>query len=142
MLDLIIRGGTVVTPDGVGQWDVGVRGEHVVAVAVPGMLTDDVSRVIDATDKIVIPGGIDPHIHAKCHIPGPAGIPGSLSAGPEHVSKAALYGGTTTLLDFAAWQPGETLQQTIERRELDWRGQCHTDYSYHVMLSGAVPPEV
>jgi dihydropyrimidinase len=142
MLDIILRGGTVVTPDGVGQWDVGIRGEHIVAVAAPGVLTEDVARVIDATGKIVIPGGIDPHIHAKWHIPGLAGIPDSLSASPEHVSMAALYGGTTTLLDFAAWQPGETLQQTIARRELDWSGQCHTDYSYHVMLSGAVPPEV
>ena len=65
-----------------------------------------------------------------------------MSAGPEQVSRAALFGGTTTLIDFAAWETGETLQQTIERRDQDWSGKCYTDYAFHVMLIGAPPPEV
>lgn len=142
MLDIIIRNGTVATPQGAGVWDVAILGEQIVAVAAPGVLTEDAARVIDATGKLVIPGGIDPHIHAKWHIPGPAGVADGLSAGPAHVSQAALFGGTTTLLDFANWQPGETLQQTIQKRDQDWRDQCHTDYSFHVMLMGDVPPEV
>jgi dihydropyrimidinase len=56
------------------------------------------------------------------------------------VSRAALFGGTTTLIDFAVWNPGETLEQTLARRDADWRGKCHCDYSYHVMLSGKIPP--
>ncbi|MFN0071460.1 MAG: hypothetical protein ACKVVP_08240, partial [Chloroflexota bacterium] len=142
MFDIIIRGGTVVTPQGSGIWDVAIVGEHIVAIAAPGVLSDAALRTIDATDKIVIPGGIDPHIHAKWHIPGPSGTADGLSAGPEHVSQAALHGGTTTLLDFANWQPGQTLQETIELRDQDWRGQCHTDYSFHVMLMGDVPEDV
>ena len=63
MLDLIIRGGQVVTTWGVGDWDVAVQGEKIVAVAAPNTLTDDVTRVIDATGKIVVPGGIEPHAH-------------------------------------------------------------------------------
>jgi dihydropyrimidinase len=141
MLDLVIRGGQVVTPQGVGSWDVAIKGEQIVAVAAPGTLTDDVGRVIDAEGKIVVPGGIDPHTHCKWNVPTPSGPPG-FSADPAQVSRAALFGGTTTLIDFADWRQGESLQETIERREADWEGQCYTDYAYHIMLLGAVAPEV
>src|SRR5919205_1619795 len=141
MLDLVVRSDRVVTPHGVGAWDVAIQGERIVAVAAPGTLTGDVTRTIDATGKILVPGGIDPHTHCKWPVPFPGGT-GTLSAPPEQVSRAALFGGTTTLIDFAAWEPGETLQQTIERRDGDWRGQCYTDYAFHVMLLGAPPPEV
>jgi len=142
MLDLLIRGGQVVTPHGVGHWDVAVEGERIVAVAQPGSLTEDVGRVIDAEGKIVVPGGIDPHVHCAWPIPMP-GQPTSLSGPPEQVSRAALFGGTTTLIDFALWRPGETLEQSIERRDAeDWRGRCYADYAFHVMLGGEIPPEV
>ena len=62
MLDLIIKGGQVVTPMGVGEWDVAIQGEKIVAVAAPGALTDEVGRVIDATGMVVVPGGIEPHV--------------------------------------------------------------------------------
>src|SRR5215212_2996926 len=141
MLDLVVRSDRVVTPHGVSAFDVAIQGERIVAVAAPGTLTGDVTRTIDATGKIVVPGGIDPHTH--CHWPVPfPGTSGTLSAGPEQVSRAALFGGTTTLIDFAAWEDGETLQQTIERRDRDWKGQCYTDYAFHVMLIGGPPPEV
>ena len=56
MLDLVIRGGDVVTPQGSQRVDVGVTGEFIAAVAAPGILpTDNARRVIDATGKIVIP---------------------------------------------------------------------------------------
>src|SRR5882672_8560916 len=62
MLDLVIRGGDVVTPQGVGRWDVGVEGERIVALGLPehGL---QAGRVIDASGKIVVPGGIEPHTH-------------------------------------------------------------------------------
>ena len=64
MLDLIIRGGDVVTPQGVAKCDVGVKGETIAAVAAPGTLADaHAARVIDAAGKIVMPGGVDPHVH-------------------------------------------------------------------------------
>jgi dihydropyrimidinase len=64
VLDLIIRGGDVVTPLGVAKCDVAVKGETIAAVAAPGTLADaDAARVIDATGKNVMPGGIDPHVH-------------------------------------------------------------------------------
>ena len=69
MIDLVIRGGQVVTPDGVGLWDVAVEGERIAAIAAPDTLPREVGRVIDATGKLVIPGGIDPHVHTHWPIP-------------------------------------------------------------------------
>jgi len=62
MLDLVIRGGDVVTPQGVGRWDVAIEGERIVALGLPehGF---QAGRVIDASGKIVVPGGVEPHTH-------------------------------------------------------------------------------
>ncbi len=140
MLDLIIRGGQVVTPAGVGAWDVGVEGERIVALAAPGTLPGDGVRVIDASGKLVIPGGIDPHVHTGWPIPTlDGGV--MLSAGPGQVSRAAIHGGTTTLVDFAVWEPGLTLPGAIAKKQEVWR-EGYTDYALHVMLQGAVPPDV
>lgn len=140
MLDVVIRGGRVVTPDGVGEWDVAIQGEKIVAVAAPGALTGDVGRVIDATGKLVIPGGIDPHVHTNWPVPRLDGTV-TRSAGPGQVSRAALFGGTTTLVDFAIWEPGLTIAEAIARTDAVWR-ESYADYSFHVLLQGAVPPEV
>ena len=70
MLDLIIKGGTVVTPGGVGRKDVGIQGEQIVAVAAPGVLDEiGAGEVIDATNMIVLPGGIEPHAHINVPVP-------------------------------------------------------------------------
>ena len=135
MFDLIIRGDAVVTPQGTGAWDLCVRGETIAAVAAPGAVPDDqAARVIDARGTIVIPGGIDPHIHSSWHIPAFAGGAAKLSDGPDAVSRAAIHGGTTTLLDFAVVHPGQTVEEAINVRRQDWRGKCYADYGYHVML--------
>jgi dihydropyrimidinase len=131
MLDYVIRGGQVVTPWGVGSWDVAIQGEKIVAVAEPNTLTGDVGRVIDATGKIVIPGGIEPHAHIAAPI---MGHPGMETAPPDEVSRAALFGGTTTLVDFAMQRPGLTIPQALEERHGRWKGHSYADYSYHIML--------
>ena len=46
------------------------------------------------------------------------------------------------MIDFAAWEEGETFEQTISRRDQDWRGRCHCDYAYHLMLRGGMPLEL
>ena len=128
MLDLIIRGGRVVTPSGVGNWDVGVRGETIVAVSEPGAMDGEATRVIDATGKIVVPGGIEPH----AHIGGPRQPE---RAGAEPVSRAAIHGGTTTVLDFATQVPGHDLLHAIEEAAQRWQGNAYTDYSYHPIFA-------
>jgi dihydropyrimidinase len=140
MLDCVIRGGKVVTPHGVGAWDVGVEGERIAAIAAAGSLPADTARVIDATGKLVIPGGIDPHVHTAWPIPALEGGH-LLSAGPAQISRAAVHGGTTTIGDFAVWKPGLTIAGAIARKEAVWR-EGYTDWGLHVMLQGAVPEDV
>jgi dihydroorotase-like cyclic amidohydrolase len=68
MFDLIIRGGDVVTPEGVVRCDVAVAGETIAAIATSGTLSaDSAKHLIDATGHIVMPGGIDPHVHLLHH---------------------------------------------------------------------------
>jgi dihydropyrimidinase len=143
MLDLMIRGGNVVTPNGTGFQDIAIENGRIAAVAAPDVLRDvQAARTLDATGKLVIPGGIDPHIHANWPVnPGLEGTPTVFSAGPEQVSRAALHGGTTTLIDFAVCHPGDTVEDAIRRRDLDWKGICHCDYAYHIMLQGSIAPE-
>jgi dihydropyrimidinase len=101
VLDLIICGGDVVTPQGVAKCDVAIKGETIAAVAAPGTLADTAAtRVIDASGKIVMPGGIDPHVHMHHPFELADGTT-LLTRGPDHVGMAALHGGTTTLIDFA-----------------------------------------
>src|SRR5215831_1673688 len=141
MFDLIIRGGDVVTPEGVVRCDVAVAGETIAAIATSGTLSADAAkRVIDAKAHIVMPGGIDPHVHMHHVWLKPDGTP-LVTAGPEQVGRAALYGGTTTLIDFAYWRDGATAAQAIEARDKDFVGKSPCDWAYHLMLHSEPPPE-
>jgi dihydropyrimidinase len=142
MFDLILRGGTVVTPHGVGVHDVAMTGETIAAITSPGAIGDEqAKRSVDVSGKIVMPGGIDPHVHCKWHMPLPGGGVG-YTEGPEVVSRAALFGGTTTMIDFAARMEEIPLREVIAQRDEDWAGNCYCDYAYHVMLLGDVEPPI
>lgn len=139
MLDLIVRGGQVVTPWGTSDWDVAVQGEKIVAIAAPGTLTEEAGRVIDARGKVVVPGGIEPHAHISAPIMGHGDLK---TAPPDQVSRAALFGGTTTILDFAIQYPGIDIQQAIQERTNVWQGNSYADYAHHLMLLGEVEPHI
>ena len=150
MFELLIRGERVVTPQGVGAWEIAVKDGAIAALAAPGTFpASQAARVIEAGNAVVMPGGIDPHVHCAWYIPPmrPGDPPGT-SGPPELVSRAALFGGTTTLIDFAACKPDragdesstQSVRDAIEARDQDWAGKCYCDYAYHVMLRGKVPP--
>ena len=110
MVDLLLRGDMVVTPQGVGAFDVAIAGEKIVAVAAHGSLPlSDGTKLIDATGKIVMPGGIDPHVHCKWFLPNPDGSAG-LTDPPDVVGRAAVHGGTTTIIDFTRANQAPKLQ--------------------------------
>ena len=138
MFDLIINGGKAVLPSGGAESaDIGVSGGKIAAIGGPGSLAGiAATRVVDATGQIVMPGGVDPHIHCSSPIPFPGRNEDLLSAPPEQVSRAALYGGTTTLLDFAPCPPDQPLQQSIELRKREWADACYCDYGFHLLLHG------
>src|SRR6266571_4014727 len=126
MFDLIVSGGTAVMPAGAEPADIGVAGGKIAAIGAPGSLQPiGAVRTIDAAGQIVMPGGIDPHIHCGMPIVGGPSNQELLSAPPEEVSRAALHGGTTTLLDFALCLPEVPLQRSIEDRQREWAGACH-----------------
>src|SRR5260370_10295601 len=141
MFDLIVSGGTAVMPGGAAAADIGGAGGKIVAIGAPGSLAAiGAGRVVDAAGQIVIPGGIDPHIHAGMPIVGGPSNADVFSAGPDQVSRAALHGGTTTLLDFALCLPEVPLQQSIEQRQREFARSCYCDYCFHLMLRGTPPP--
>src|SRR3984893_6966783 len=138
MLDLLTRGGDVLTPQGVARRDVAIQGETIAAVAAPGGLAEaSATRVIEAAGKIVIPGGVDPHVHMHHPWILPDGTT-LTTKGPDHVGQAALWGGTTTLIDFAYWR-AEGVRAAIEARDKDFVGKSSCDWAYHLMAS-ADPP--
>ena len=136
MVDVVIRGDAVVTPHDVGAYDIGISGSRIVAVTLPGGISAPSAKLIDATGKIVIPGGVDPHTH--CAWP----IPVGLSDPPAIVSRAALHGGTTTIIDFALIKHGTPVQSAIEMRDQEWKGQCYCDYAYHMIVEGEFLPDM
>ncbi|MCG8545469.1 MAG: amidohydrolase family protein [Alphaproteobacteria bacterium] len=144
MFDLIIEGDAVVTPHEAGAKQIAIAEGKIAAVAAPGTFrADEAGRFIDATGRIVMPGGIDPHIHSLWHIPAlEEGGEVKYTDGPDIVSRAAIHGGTTTLLDFANVLPGQTVEEAVNVRTQDWAGKCYADYGYHIMLQGAIPPEL
>ncbi|MBI4636453.1 MAG: amidohydrolase family protein [Candidatus Rokubacteria bacterium] len=135
MLDLVIRHGQVVTPQGVGAWDVGIEGERIAVLGQPGTLATGSARVLDASGKIVVPGGIDPHTHLAHAIMSHPDEPG-LTMGPEEDTRGMAFGGTTTHIDFCYVRPGMEIPEVIEQRRARWKGNSYVDYAFHVTLCG------
>jgi dihydropyrimidinase len=137
MLDLLIRNGQVVTPQGAGAWEIAVQDGKIVAVAAPGTFRE-ATRVIDAAGKVVVPGGVEPHTHLAHRIQmHPDDDLHTL--GPEEDSRGMAFGGTTTHVDFAFVRPDDDLPSAVERRAARWKGNSYTDYTFHITLAGPLP---
>ncbi len=150
MLDCVIKGGQVVTPQAVGEMDVGIRGEKIVAVGWSGTLSEEATREIDASGKIVIPGGIEPHAHIGIPVPSEwSGQPDIMTQPPQDASRAAAFGGVTTIVDFAgdlSFEEAEdktpkSIMSVVEERRSVFRTHSYTDYTFHYILAGEVAPE-
>jgi len=129
----LIRGGTVVTATGASAADVLIDGETVVALLDPvhtGSFATLADRSIDATGKYVIPGGIDVHTHLDM----PFG--GTFSADDfETGTRAAAWGGTTSLVDFAVQPKGSSLRETLDTWHAKAEGKASIDYGFHMIIS-------
>jgi dihydropyrimidinase len=143
MLDIVVAGGLAVLPTGAEEADIGVAEGRIAAIGAPGSLAAlGAARTVDSGGQIVIPGGIDPHVHCRWPIVVPGTAQHQMTEGPARVSEAALFGGTTTIIDFALVGDGDTVQQAIERRQREWAGDCHCDYAFHTMVQGKLAPEI
>ncbi|GAA1526599.1 dihydropyrimidinase [Kribbella lupini] len=131
-MSLLVKGGTVVGPTGAHPADVLIEGEKIVALFDPehsAQVTAD--EVIDAAGKYVIPGGIDAHTHMELPFGGTAA-----SDTFDTGTRAAAWGGTTTIIDFAVQRTGEVVQDGLAAWHAKAEGNCHVDYAFHMILGG------
>ena len=126
MYDVVIKNGTVVTASNSQQLDVAVDGEQIVALGhhLNGRTT------LDATGKLVIPGGVDIHVHVQMPLPGGVTSTDTFLSG----TRAAAFGGTTTIVDFVAAEPGETLVEAAVKRRAEADPQVIGDYALHMTI--------
>ncbi len=129
----LISNGTVVNADGSAEADVLVDGEQIAAVG-RGLAGTDlagaVDRTIDARGKLVIPGAIDVHTHMEL----PFG--GTFAKDTfESGTRAAAFGGTTTIIDFAVQSRGASLREGLDAWHAKAEGNACTDYGFHMIMS-------
>jgi dihydropyrimidinase len=133
----LITGGTVVSATGRGAADVLVDGETIAAVLSPGStllgfdLAANVDRVVDATGKYVIPGGIDAHTHMELPFGGT-----NASDTFETGTRAAAWGGTTSIIDFAVQRTGDRVMDGLATWHEKAAGRCAVDYGFHQIIGG------
>jgi dihydropyrimidinase len=137
MMTIFIKNGTVVSAEGSTQADVLIDGERIAAVLAPGdttlgaTLAASVDKVIDATGKYVVPGGIDGHTHMEMPFGGTVA-----SDSFETGTRAAAWGGTTTIIDFAVQKQGERVQDCLAAWHEKAGGNTFIDYGFHQVVGG------
>src|SRR5262245_49521825 len=128
----LIKNGKVISTTGVIAQDVLIDGETITAVGQPGHFAaaeQGADRVIDAAGKYVIPGGIDVHTHMEL----PFG--GTFASDTfETGSRAAAWGGTTTIVDFAVQAFGQRVQDQLQVWHDKAAGNCAIDYAFHQII--------
>ncbi|HLB75566.1 MAG TPA: amidohydrolase family protein, partial [Candidatus Dormibacteraeota bacterium] len=123
----LIVNGTVVTASDELQADVLVDGERVVAIGLG--LPRQADRVIDATDRYVMPGAVDVHTHMELPF-------GGTFASDDFATgtAAAAWGGTTTIVDFAVQSFGQSLHAGLEQWHQKAQAKAHIDYGFHMIV--------
>jgi dihydropyrimidinase len=128
--DTIIRGGTIATASDTFSCDVGISGGKITAL---GADLGSAKEVVDATGLLVLPGGIDSHVH----IAQPSG-PGIVMADDfASATRSAAFGGNTMVLPFAMQQKGESLREVVKNYHAKAAGQCYIDVSFHLIIADA-----
>ena len=127
-MTVLIKNGRVVTASDKFGADVYCEGEKIVAIG--KNLNYDADRVIDATDKLVFPGGIDPHVHLDMPFMGTYS-----SDDYETGTRAALHGGTTSVIEFILQTQGDTLHNALKEWQDKSLHKAVGDFSYHMAVT-------
>jgi dihydropyrimidinase len=126
----LIVNGTVVTADGSYAADVVIDGETIARIGTALGDSASVDETIDATGRYVIPGGIDVHTHMEL----PFG--GTFAKDTfETGTRAAAFGGTTTVVDFAVQSRGRSLREGLDAWHEKAEGNAVADYGFHMIMS-------
>ncbi len=127
-MSTLIKNGRIITATDDYIADILIEGETIVAIG--KNLAENAERVIDATGKFVMPGGIDPHVHLDMPFMGTYS-----SDNYETGTRAALFGGTTTVIDFILQKQGNSLQSALEEWSGRANGNAVGDYSFHMAVT-------
>ncbi len=126
----LITNGTIVTADGSYVADVLIDGETIAAIGAGLVDTAAVDETIDADGKYVIPGGIDVHTHMELPFGGTA-AKDTFETG----TRAAAFGGTTSIVDFAVQSRGKSLREGLDTWYAKAEGNAVLDYGFHMIMS-------
>lgn len=127
-MSVLIKNGNIITATDNYVADILIEGETIKAIGKNLNVVAD--EIIDATGMLVMPGGVDPHVHLDMPFMGTYS-----SDNYETGTRAALYGGTTTVIDFILQKQGNSLQSALQ----EWKGRsdnnCVGDYSFHMAVT-------
>lgn len=126
--DTVIRNGTVVTASDTFLSDVGIKDGRIVALAAE---LKDADEVIDATGLLVLPGGIDSHVH----LDQPSGEGIVMADDFDSGTRSAAIGGNSTVLAFCMQEKGQSLREALKVYHQKAEGKCHVDVSFHLVIT-------
>ena len=129
----LIQNGTLVTAEATFAADLLVENDKIAGIG-HALPTQGVDRVIDASGKLVIPGGIDPHVHLDMPFMGTYSSDDYTTG-----TRAALFGGTTMVIDFILQTQGDTLYNALRTWQKKSEGKAVGDYSYHMAVTDFNP---
>ena len=127
-MSILIKNGRIITAADDYVADIFIEGETISAIG--KNLPMQADTTIDATGKLVFPGGIDPHVHLDMPFMGTFS-----SDTHETGTRAALFGGTTTVIDFVLQKQGHSLQEALAEWNSRARGTTVGDYSFHMAVT-------
>ena len=130
--DTIIRGGLVATASDTFACDVGIREGRIVAL---GQDLGAAEEVVDASGKLILPGGIDSHVHFAQ----PSGPDIIMADDFESGTRSAAFGGSTTVLPFCLQVKGQSMRRAVEMYRAEAEGNCYVDVSFHLIVTDPTP---
>ncbi|MEM9475030.1 MAG: dihydropyrimidinase [Pseudomonadota bacterium] len=131
--DLILRGGAAWTATGPIAGDIAVRDGRIAAI---GEITGPAREEVDATGRLILPGGVDVHAHIEQR----SGM-GVMNADTfETATRSAAMGGTTSVISFAAQATGQALQDTVDDYAARAARGAAIDHAFHIMVSDPTVP--
>src|SRR5215813_4589374 len=127
-MSLLIKNGRIITAADDYAGDIFIEGETIKAIGRD--LPVKAAKEIDASGKLVFPGGIDPHVHLDMPFMGTFS-----SDNYETGTRAALFGGTTMVIDFILQKQGNSLHAALDEWKGRSDGNCVGDYSFHMAVT-------
>jgi dihydropyrimidinase len=126
----LIKNGRIITATEDFIGDILIEGEKIISIGKNLKNTEGPFKTIDASGKLVFPGGIDPHVHLEMPFMGTFS-----SDSYETGTRAALHGGTTTVIDFILQKQGNSLYSAYEEWSGRASGTAVGDYSFHMAVT-------